>query len=775
MDSKNSPSTAAPNSAVNLRKRFNSLNQPRYPLKETNSNIPSPFKKQKVRLSPVGTENREPSLNSSNSKPTSVSPLSVKLDPNHLVKRRVWNQRPEQKSPLRNAIEKPELSVEIEREVEREERQRKEKEYKEKMARQKKTENENQLDNENLENQVDNVKSIQVENSIETSKIEKLDKQPIIAPLSVSQKPSLHIDTNVTETKQSLAPVEKLLPPPAPHPQQQQLHAHPLVSHLQKHREHDENHKESQTHSHLQTQTQPQIQTQIHTHSKTESHIQSQLQTQVQAQAQSNLQSQIQTQTQAKSLNRLAGDELLHWQQSWRKIMKESIVYFEGVQEYSRLQLSEYKRASKLLKLVGCEITPFYDSDVTIIVSRRSFNARKDYPSNDIFSNVSQLKIKVWDYEKVFRFLKNLGINIVTGIDESVHRMVQLSGGDVSNVSKSTKHKDNLYNLLKEEKIFGLTDRDPNAKRDDLHYFDKNYLYVYDLSQKVRPIAIREWNDSSYPVLNLTLDGKCPFISDPNDVNTERKMLRRMRKWNASQQYRDLLKKATNSMMSNIKNGIQLTTTGFSGTSTSTDKVHDEEVTIEEATSSSRKAEAEAEAAYDDKENEFDDEDTTTILSQPKRYNFKQPVMPISLSRNSSCIQVVSNSKVLDVAASGYNGASNAINMSMDSNSAVQGGNGLGPMTSQVPSRNLNNLKRRIIMKKQQRRSAEKEKEELTPGYCENCRIKYDHFREHINSTRHRNFASDDRNFKDIDNLIASLNESKSLGYVTSNGDYRYA
>ena len=89
------------------------------------------------------------------------------------------------------------------------------------------------------------------------------------------------------------------------------------------------------------------------------------------------------------------------------------------------------------------------------------------------------------------------------------------------------------------------------------------------------------------------------------------------------QQYRDLLKKATNSMMSNIKNGIQLTTTGFSGTSTSTDKVHDEEVTIEEATSSSRKAEAEAEAAYDDKENEFDDEDTTTILSQPKRYNFK--------------------------------------------------------------------------------------------------------------------------------------------------------
>ncbi|ABN67914.2 regulator of Cdc7 kinase [Scheffersomyces stipitis CBS 6054] len=508
MDSKNSPSTAAPNSAVNLRKRFNSLNQPRYPLKETNSNIPSPFKKQKVRLSPVGTENREPSLNSGNSKPTS----------------------------------------------------------------------------------------------------------------------------------------------------------------------------------------------------------------------------------------RLAGDELLHWQQSWRKIMKESIVYFEGVQEYSRLQLSEYKRASKLLKLVGCEITPFYDSDVTIIVSRRSFNARKDYPSNDIFSNVSQLKIKVWDYEKVFRFLKNLGINIVTGIDESVHH--------------------NLYNLLKEEKIFGLTDRDPNAKRDDLHYFDKNYLYVYDLSQKVRPIAIREWNDSSYPVLNLTLDGKCPFISDPNDVNTERKMLRRMRKWNASQQYRDLLKKATNSMMSNIKNGIQLTTTGFSGTSTSTDKVHDEEVTIEEATSSSRKAEAEAEAAYDDKENE---------------YNFKQPVMPISLSRNSSCIQVVSNSKVLDVAASGYNGASNAINMSMDSNSAVQGGNGLGPMTSQVPSRNLNNLKRRIIMKKQQRRSAEKEKEELTPGYCENCRIKYDHFREHINSTRHRNFASDDRNFKDIDNLIASLNESKSLGYVTSNGDYRYA
>lgn len=445
---------------------------------------------------------------------------------------------------------------------------------------------------------------------------------------------------------------------------------------------------------------------------------------------------------------RLVGDELKSWQASWRKIMRESVVYFDtqGCDSANQNQHQEQKRAQRALKLVGCEIVPFYDRDVSVIVSRRPFSAAKSYPTNDIFNDAVNLKIKVWDFDKVFRFLKNLGVS----------------------ESATQERTGNLSNLLKEEKIFGSTDRDPNARRDDLYYLEKNFVYVYDLSQAVRPIAVREWSSDSYPAFHLTLDGKCPFIADTSD-NLERKKLRRAQKFNATRDYRELLRKVTEDIMIHARDGVPISTNAFSGTSTSTDSLEghsteidgegneNDTILMEKSTSSETKA----------------------VMAA---HSFKPP--PAVLMRASLVVQPFNNSmnsKFYDVAASGYNGASNAVQFSMDStlNSVAQQhaqqGNGLGPTVSQVPSKNINNLKRRIFMKKHMQKSDGRERErELKPGYCENCRVKYDHFEEHIYSNRHRNFACNDDNFRDIDELISTLNESKSMGYVTSNGDFSF-
>lgn len=501
---------------------------------------------------------------------------------------------------------------------------------------------------------------------------------------------------------------------------------------------------------------------------------------------------------QAQKTGRLAGEELYHWQQSWRKIMRESTVYFEGITDCNSQQLTEYKRASKYLKQVGCEITPFYDNDVTIIISRRPYNAHKSYPPNDIFSNVSQLKIKVWDYDKVFRFLKNLGVNVGSHASTSATSTSATDAASVAAAADAKSKKDNLYTLLKEEKIYGTTDRDPSAKRDDLHYLEKNYLFVYDLTQKVRPIAVREWSDDGYPILNLSLDGKCPFIFEPLESHkSERKRMRRLQKYEATKDYRALLKQATNDIMNNAKHGGPANTIDTETANVSTDRDTYVESQLEHV------AEAAIEEDIVGQVMEAEDDDTVSTENDDGAIEediFKQPHVspnnvatfaPPPLARYLSCVQPA-NAKFQDVAASGYNGASGALNFSMDSNlnSAAQAaqaaqGNGLGPMVSQVPSRNLNNLKKRITMKRQKSqvayenthmlaKAAAKEEKELNPGYCENCRVKYDHFDDHIRSNRHRNFASDDRNFKEIDRLIATLNGSKSLGYVTLNGDYRY-
>lgn len=71
------------------------------------------------------------------------------------------------------------------------------------------------------------------------------------------------------------------------------------------------------------------------------------------------------------------------------------------------------------------------------------------------------------------------------------------------------------------------------------------------MSQTVRPIAVREWG-SDYPVLHLTLDGKCPFIDDPSDQNLERKRLKRFKKFEATKSHRQALRAATERVISGV-------------------------------------------------------------------------------------------------------------------------------------------------------------------------------------------------------------------------------
>lgn len=48
-------------------------------------------------------------------------------------------------------------------------------------------------------------------------------------------------------------------------------------------------------------------------------------------------------------------------------------------------------------------------------------------------------------------------------------------------------------------------------------------------------------------------------------------------------------------------------------------------------------------------------------------------------------------------------------------------------------------------------------KKETKSGMCEVCYTKYTDYRTHIQETEHQEFASDDRNYREIDMLIATL------------------
>ncbi|CCE65701.1 hypothetical protein TPHA_0M01260 [Tetrapisispora phaffii CBS 4417] len=212
--------------------------------------------------------------------------------------------------------------------------------------------------------------------------------------------------------------------------------------------------------------------------------------------------------------NKVSLNELLEWQNNWKKIMKrESKIYFDttddtDISKYMKIKL-EKKRdlLRKGFAFLGAQITQFFDTSVTIVITRRSTEKIYLLQDTDVLSRAKKNYMKVWNYEKSTRFLKNLDVHLD-----------QLEKSKNSLLHTTTS----LSNLLQNEKLYGPSDRDPRTKRDDVHYFKHSYIYMYDLWQTWAPILTLEWkpqeladiNNLPYPTLKYGTFGRCPFIGD---------------------------------------------------------------------------------------------------------------------------------------------------------------------------------------------------------------------------------------------------------------------
>ncbi|OWB74489.1 hypothetical protein B5S31_g4285 [[Candida] boidinii] len=218
---------------------------------------------------------------------------------------------------------------------------------------------------------------------------------------------------------------------------------------------------------------------------------------------------------------RMIGEELRNWQKSWRAIMRSSIIYIEGddgKNETDRLKI----RLG--LEALGATFERFFSEAVTIIVSKRPFSRNAEYGTGDIFKFAKKNELKVWNYEKVFRFLNHLG--------EPIPEIVE-----------PTEKQKKLSTLLQDEKLYGPKDRDPNVKRDDIKYFQGLYYYLYDARQQTRPVAIREYSSKSesYPRLYKSTNGRSLFLEDNNSSDRERKHRKRLAYLEETKEYRQKL------------------------------------------------------------------------------------------------------------------------------------------------------------------------------------------------------------------------------------------
>ncbi|KAK9475521.1 Dfp1/Him1, central region-domain-containing protein [Dipodascopsis tothii] len=436
-------------------------------------------------------------------------------------------------------------------------------------------------------------------------------------------------------------------------------------------------------------------------------------------------------------------DSIRSWQRQWRMVLETSLFYFDGIDEPLR------EKAKRCLLPFGAIVEPFFQGNLTHVITNRSLAV--EYTSTDVIQQARQRKMKIWSYEKLVRFLSHLTEDPTVTVSAT---------SSFAPLSAATHNENsNLSRLLLQEKIHGPADSDPRARRDDHHYFKGPYICIRDLSQHYRPIMMREYVRVSdpemgdWPQFRLTGHGKSPFVHDtplrPHHVSARDKT--RSVKPQTQSRVADSKAKAASPLLTlkavaNETPSITLETTEeeYGDDTEIVDKGHGSDFRGKRAdTLSDLRA---------------------TSVRLNSHSDFASIPSPGCLAKKSARSFARSHCHSPEVIASGINRsmATSAIKSMTQSGGTA---NGLGTNISQAQSKEINNLKRKIFERKIRplpvpnvavRKEAVAVKE-MRPGYCENCKDRFDDFEEHTKSRKHRKFALNDDNFVELDDLLVQL------------------
>lgn len=135
--------------------------------------------------------------------------------------------------------------------------------------------------------------------------------------------------------------------------------------------------------------------------------------------------------------------------------------------------------------------------------------------SADILSKARGLGTKIWALEKLHRVL-----DTIMDTDPGDHA-ADSRGAAVNRVSSRNVRDADLEQLLRHEKVKGPTDRDMTVATHDVITLRGCYIYVHDMDEKTKPVMVRDYSkpqskdQGKWPQFRLSAPGRCPFIDDP--------------------------------------------------------------------------------------------------------------------------------------------------------------------------------------------------------------------------------------------------------------------
>ncbi|GME24581.1 BRCT domain-containing protein [Neofusicoccum parvum] len=410
--------------------------------------------------------------------------------------------------------------------------------------------------------------------------------------------------------------------------------------------------------------------------------------------------------------------------------------------------------------------------------------------NGDILIKAREMGMKIWALEKLERILNTM-FNTETGEQPPAYNT---RGSTAVNASK-TRGAD-LSQLLKNEKVNGPADRDLAVSTKDMAHFRGYYVYIHCMNEKYRPVIMRDYpktatkEDGKWPQFRLTAAGRCPFVEDPQHL---RKL-----------QFQDQ-QKTTQQRADRAASAAPRTRSASAALEAAKQRIApktEERRALTESKNTTRRTSA-------------TEESTDTILSKPleppklipakrrepdgmpplfgsaqaslrgiPRYAGGEPVASgVQPSNITSAIksQMISSTAAAPGARAGTskelhqlsrkvlekNSAPNSTTSSYmtDIRAAINGDRAPPPRAAKRKAQETitgaqdnseeaeKQSTRRVIIA----RSKKPIEKDPKPGYCENCREKFDDFDTHIIGRKHRKFATTPDNWKDLDSLLGEL------------------
>ena len=157
-------------------------------------------------------------------------------------------------------------------------------------------------------------------------------------------------------------------------------------------------------------------------------------------------------------------------------------------------------------------------------------NQRKSVSSGgDILLRAQELGMKIWHIEKLQRIMSTMYEVPSDSQNHGVSKIREKGNNPAARVDKAP----DLSRMLRNERLHGPSDRDNSSKLSEIVPFKGPYIFVRDIDERTKPVMVREWGKPTkkgeigeWPQFRAVSHGKCPFVEEATREDLERELAR---------------------------------------------------------------------------------------------------------------------------------------------------------------------------------------------------------------------------------------------------------